>query len=210
MINLEALEAPFHLGNHAAGNYTEVDTDGTLRFVGQATVWQELKTNLFGKNVSSALGKVDFDWDENCVVFASGGDIDSASDRVQANWQWPRFFATGTSIQIAPHFQWWQDSTTAFELTLRYRVQKTGSAKTDTWTDVTYTVGSGGERFAYSSGVLNQTSEFAPITIDVDITDTIQFMLARTDSLSGDLRMTFFGINGEVVRLGSTDKWSNS
>lgn len=51
-------------GDIVGGDYSETRTDGTQRLVGGATAWKDMVGDLFGKNLASVVGKVDYDWDE--------------------------------------------------------------------------------------------------------------------------------------------------
>ena len=70
---LDALSAILKIGQQAAGNYFEVSTSGVPRLRGTATVWRDMVGDLFGRNLNSSAGKVDSNWDDNCINFDSGG-----------------------------------------------------------------------------------------------------------------------------------------
>ena len=75
------------IGDVQNGNYFEVKADGTPRLRGNATVWKDMVGDLFGKQLASVVGKVDYDFDENAINFQSGGSISTTNDRVGANLQ---------------------------------------------------------------------------------------------------------------------------
>ena len=112
-----------NLGNVLAGNFTEFFPDGTLRSRGDATSWKDMVADLFGRNLNSASGKVDYDWDVNAIGFQSGGLITNVADRVQGNLELNHEFKVGSAITFKPHVHWFQEVTAGavvdFELTVR-------------------------------------------------------------------------------------------
>jgi len=197
-----------------SSNYSEVRTDGTQRLVGDATCWQDMVGDLFGKALASVLGKVDFDYDENALKFQSGGSITTTNDRVGSNLQINHNFKVGSSITFRPHVHWFQNvatgAVTPFVLTMRYRLQRNGQTKATAWTTVTCDVGAGGDDIfdftGESDGDYNQLSRFPDIVIDCNVSDTIQFQMARTDSESGDMLVYFMDMHGEVDSFGSDEE----
>ena len=203
--NIEALTSELKIGN--GSNYTAVQTDGTIRQEGDASAWRDLVGDLFGKRLNSTTGKVDYDWDENAIKFQSGGSISTKADRVGANLQYDHYCKMG-SISIYPHIHWFQPDSQAYEFTLQYRIQFNGSAQTTSWTTITYTVGSN-EVYTYpGSGTFNQISKLGTITATMDISDTIQIQIARTDSLVGDVLVYFMDMHVEIDSFGSKTEWS--
>ena len=199
--NVENLVTPLKIGT--ASHYSQIDTDGTLTLTGDATAWKDMVADLFGKSLNSVSGKVSYDWDENALDFQSGGVITTAADRVQANLEINHEFKVGSSITFKPHIHWFQDAATKYVLTLKYRLQVNGSAKTATWTTITLTANDGDDVWTYTSGTLNQITRFPDITITCAISDTIQFQVARTDSLGGNMMVYFMDLHGEVDAFGS-------
>lgn len=214
MINtqLNQLTAAHKVGDVSGGNYTEIATDGSERFRGNATMWTDMVGDLFGKRLASTSGKVDYDFDENAINFQSGGVITTANDRVGANLEINHDRKVGSSITFRPHIHWFQavssGAVTAFVLTMRYRLQRNNYEKTASWTTVTLTAGTD-DVFDFtgeSDGTYNQLSRFPDITIDCGISDTLQFQMTRTDSESGDMLVYFMDVHGQVDGAGSEDE----
>lgn len=183
--------------------------DGTPRLRGNSTVYRDMVADLFGRQLSTTAGKVDYNHDENTLDFQSGGSITNANDRVGGNQEINHDMVVGNSVVFKPHIHWFQGSATACELTLRYRVQRNGQQKETSWTPITLTVGSS-EVYPYSSGTVVQISSFPTITTDCGISDTIQFQMARTDSLGGTMSVFFFDIHAGIDALGSDEETSKS
>ncbi len=198
------------LGNKSSGNYTEYDVYGVPRYKGNATLWVDMIADLFGKRLSSTAGKVDYDWDENAINFQSGGSISNIADRVQGNQEINHNFKVGTSITFKPHIHWFQGALTKYVLTAKYRLQRNGQVKTTDWITIIMTANDSSDIWTYSSGVLNQITRFPDITINCGISDTIQWQMARTDSLGGDMLVYFFDLHGEIDSLGSEEEISKN
>lgn len=173
----------------------------------QDSVWDDMVSNLFGKQLLSTAGKLDYDYDENSILFSSGGDISVANDRIGGNQEIEHKFKTG-SVTFHPHIHWFQDAATKYELTMRYRVQHNGSAKETSWTTITLTANDTTDAYVYSTGVLNQLTEFPEINVSVGLSDTIQFQIARTDSLGGTMSVYFLDLHGEIDTMGSQSEYT--
>jgi hypothetical protein len=169
--------------------------------------------DLFGKRLLSSSGIVDYDYDENAIVFADGGDIETANDRVGGNLEINHEFKVGSNITFYPHIHWFQQVTDnavdSIVFTMRYRVQRNNQAKTTDWTVITAEAGSADDIFDFTNeadGLYNQLTKFDDITIDCSISDTIQFQLTRTDSEGGTVAVYFMDLHGEVDSWGSEDE----
>ena len=201
------------IGDVAAGNYLDIRADGTTRKVGDATTWKDMVGDLFGKQLASLVGKVDYDFDENAVKFQSGGSISVLNDRVGANLQINHEFRVGSGITFKAHIHWFQEIISgaishAFTLTMRWRLQRNGYAKATSWNTVTSTAGTD-DIFDFTGeadGVYNQLSRFPDITVDCEVSDTIQFQMARTDSNGGDMLVYFMDMHGNVDSAGSDEE----
>ncbi len=172
------------------------------------TVWDDMVSDLFGRRLLSTAGKVDYDYGENAIVFSSGGSISTANDRVCGNQQILHKFKIG-AVTFKPHIHWFQDAATAYELTLQYRHQVNGVAQTTEWTPIELTAGGTSDVWTYpGSGVFNQITRFPSISLTVSPSDTIQFQMARTDSLGGSMAVYFMDMHGEIDTMGSRTEYT--
>ena len=89
-------------------------------------------------------------------------------------------------------------------------MQNNGSAKVTSWTTVTCEVGAGGDDVwdftGEADGFYNQISRFPNMVFDCNVSDTIQFQFARTDSVTGDMLVFFFDIHGKIDSFGSDEE----
>lgn len=200
------------VGDVAGGDYAEVRADGTHRLNGDATAWKDMVGDLYGKRLASVIGKVDYDDDENSIVFQSGGDITKSDDRVCSNLQINHDFRVGSGITFKPHVHFFQEVVSGvvvpFVLTMQYRLQRNGQTKTTAWTTVTLTAGVD-DVFDFTSevdGTYNQITRFPAIVVDCNVSDTIQLQVARTDTETGDMLVYFMDMHGEVDSFGSDEE----
>lgn len=214
------------IGSRAAGDYLEVLKDGTLKYRGNATVFQDMIGDIFGKRLLSTVGKVDYDYENNCIDFSSGGSITNANDRVGTNIEINHEMMVGDGIIFYPHNHWFQEvishlpdvlDTTAYEITVRWRLIRNGhgvNLTTPDWNTLTITNGTDSVFDATNAGgkeyIGQITRTNAPITIDCNISDTFQIQMARTDALGGVMKMFFFDIHGSIDGSGSDEEISKT
>ena len=203
---LDALSKVLAIGNKLAGNYFEIGLTGTPRLRGSATVYKDMVGDLFGKRLATTTGRVDYDFDENAIKFQNNGSISTPNDRVGANLQINHEFQVGSGVTFKPHFHWWQNDTVKRVVTMQYRILRNGQPRPLAWTKVTATCADGDDTFTYAGETnFDQITHFPDIVTDCGISDTIQFQMARTDSLSGDLYVYFMDMHGAVDSEGSDD-----
>jgi len=223
---LDPTETPDGIKTGDATNNVELNKTQGKRYNGTSTVWKDMIGDLFGRRLLSQVGKVDYDYENNCLDFASGGSISNANDRVGANLEINHEFKVGLSIPFYLHAHWFQEvvshtpdvlDTTAYELTVRWRIVRNGygiNLTTPSWTTITITSGVdnvfdatnlNGEEYM---GQLTRASEAK--TVDCDISDTFQIQLARTDSLGGVMKVYFIDDHGAVDSDGSDEEMSKT
>ena len=193
------------VGLGTGANRTKIEADGTLKFEGDATVWDDIVGSLIGKSLSSTAGQVDYNWDENAIAFGPNGDIDTAADLINFSVQIPHSAIVDGTIDL--HVHWEQTDSTARQFTVRHRVQNNGSAKTTTWTE-NIVSSQTDDKFTYTSGTLNQISDLVSIDMTgIGISSVVQFKIARTDAVAGDINVTFVDVHVEKDTLGSRQEY---
>ena len=188
--------------------------DGRTRFnekeqrksIGGASQWDDIIGSALGSSLYSTAGKVDYDWNENALTFQSGGDISVTADRIIWNIQKLHKVKEDSMLHYHIHFD--KDSSDVNEFILQYRIQENGGIKTTAWATLTATTIPSNEVFTYTSGTLNQIVQFDPIDwSNVGISSTVNFRLARTDSLVGDVLVTFIDGHIEIDSDGSNQEY---
>lgn len=165
------------------------------------TVWDDVSASLTGLRLLSTSGAVDFDWDENAVIFQSGS-ISSQNDRVIWSRQFPHAAKVDSSIKLHMHVE--QDRTDAVVFTVQWRIQKNNAPKTTAWQTATANLSTEGIYVYPGSGTFNQVLPLADIDMtDAGISATIDFRLARTDSLGGNVAVKFVDFHVEYDSAGS-------
>jgi hypothetical protein len=206
------------VGDIPAGDYVDINKTQGIRYKGDTTVWKDMIADLFGRRLYSSSGSVDYDYNENAIIFSPSGVITDLNDRIGGNQEINHEFKVGSNIIFQPHLHWWQQVTSGAVLpiifTARYRIQRLNQAKETSWTTITAEAGAGGDDVfnftAQADGLYNQITKFDDIVIDCGISDTIQFQLTRSDSQIGDVSVYFLDIHGEVDSDGSDTSFNKT
>lgn len=203
------------IGVPAGTDYLEIEADGTLRFAGAATVFRDEFGSILNARLENPSSRIQEDTTEGALKFkATATNADWALINIQLNHSWK----LGSSI--SPHLHWWQVSANVPNWMISHRWQKMteGQAKTTAWTSAKYS----GHAFAYSSGTINQITDFGDITPPSgygQVSDIIQFRLIRdtgnastlfggADPESNDIYALFFDAHAECDAVGSRSEYS--
>ncbi len=201
------LVASLKIGDVDGGNYTAFETDGTMERNGAATCWEDMVTSLAGKKIESSSGKVDYDWENNALVFQSGGSISTRNDRII--WNYQKLHGIKAVSDMMMHIHFVQPNSNKFEFTMQYRVQKNNAVTATTWTTLTVNTDDDAVFTYPGSGDFNQIVGFAAIDMTgTNLSDIYEFRLARTDSVTGDLLVKYVDAHVEFDTDGSRTEWS--
>ena len=212
----------FKVGDIPAGNCVTINKEQGVRYKGTSKVFKDMVGDIFGKRLFSAVGKVDYDFENNTLDFSSGGSITDANDRVGANLQVNHEFEVGVGMLFDPHIHRFQAvvshlpdvlDSTAYEFTVRYRLVRNGygvNLTTPEWTTIIITCGGVDDVFdttnANGKEYIGQITFATPsISEDCGISDTFQIQMARTDALGGVVKVYFVDMHGAVDSDGSDD-----
>ncbi len=209
MANTTPSEAAKDTGFGAGDDRVKIDDLGQLKAEGDATQWDDLSGAITGLKLYDTKGKVGMDFDQNSLVFESGGSITTDADCVWFNLQ--KMHKIKIDSELRMHLHYTKTDTTEREFTLKYRIQPNGGAKVTTWTTITTTTNATNDVFPYTSGSINQIVQFLDYIdwSDSMISSTVQFKLARTDSESGDVEVTFIDGHYEADSfMGSNAEYS--
>jgi len=194
-------------GNTNTGDYTEIEKDGTLRFNGKATVWDDLVSSLIARRLNSTTGTLKYDYVENAITMEPGGDPTAATDRLVVNFQKPHAAKADSVFKL--HMHWWQISSGKIEWQVDYRLQDNNALKEENWTSVTSNSVDNSVYTYPGSGTFNQITELA--TIDWSkhaISTTVQIRITRTDSVSENIDATFVDGHVEYDTIGSREEYT--
>lgn len=176
-------------------------------------LWNDLVSDVMSKKLYSTTGKVDYDWDENAIKFQSGVDITNKADRVQCNYQWGHGLLYGDSdlsqFRFHLHLEQTSDSD-VFTFTLKYRKQNNLAEKTTAWTTITASTPDDLVDSDFSGYTTKNNMLIFPAIdcSDLALSSTIQIMLARTDTTTGDVYVTFMDAHVPFADFGSRGEYT--
>ena len=194
-----------------ADDYTQIDADGTIVFVGAATVFDDVKFDALtlqqqgtGVSVNPTESTVDYLTSANHL------------DYMIASPQLPHAMKAGSVIQ--PHIHFTQAQNTMPNFALQYRWQINGGAKTTAWSAVKCNT----PAFTYVSGSLNQIAKtVSGITPPngYNISDIVQFRVIRdtanglslsygADPYTATVGVLSFDCHVEIDTLGSHSEYT--
>jgi len=193
-------------GIGSGSNRLKIDANGQVKLEGAATQWDDIVGSVNGVKLDDAVGKVEFNFTEGTLTFESGGSITNNSDCIWFNLQKPHSCKAASMLKMHIHYD--KADATARVFTLQYRIQANGVAKTTAWTTITTTTNTTNDVFPYTSGTINQIVRFPDIDWStVGISTTVQFKMARTDALSGNVEVSFVDGHFESDSLGSNEEY---
>lgn len=194
-----------YFGDFEAGNYLDIEEDGTLVNIGAGSTWDDLVNSLVGRRLFSNTGTIDYDYYENAIKMQPNGNISSTSDRVIFDLQYPHAAVVDGAMNL--HVHWFQETSNKIEFTVQYRIQKNNQPKTTAWTQV-ISNSDDDSAFTYTSGTLNQITNLASVDMTgAGISATVQFRFTRTDSTSGNILATFVDAHIERDMIGSREEF---
>ena len=200
-----------HIGGET--NYLEIEADGTIHMVGDATGYLDELGDITRIKVKSANNRITVDDAESRMAFGTSCDKDDdyLYCNIQLNHDWENASA------IYPHLHWEQTSASTPNWLLLYRWQVQGQLKTTAWTPLKWS----SNAFTYTSGTLNQISAFSSITPGSygEVSDILQFRITRdcanesnlflgSDAGLGTQYATSFDIHKRVDTIGSRTEYS--
>lgn len=162
--------------NHNGTDGVAIETDGTIRLDGAATVFDDMFGDISKVKVKGT--RVVLNDAENTIDFASNASL---TDYALVVYQMSHKWKMGSGIY--PHIHWVQESNAIPNFLIQYRWQKNGEAKTIGWTNY---ICNTANAFNYVSGSLNQITHGSAITppAGYGISDVIQIRILR-DTANG-------------------------
>lgn len=198
-----ALLAPLKIGTVADGDYTQIHTDGTLTYVGDATVWDDLSIPLTAgrQGINS---KPDFDYTEIGLLFPQN-DTD---EKAYASRQMSHSKKLDSDIKLHIHYV----QTIAAQPTFKvnYRFYNNGSAVPGSWTTISTADGSKG-LFSWTTGSILQIATFPAISAPPSegVSAQLDLIIWREDNdVTGDVLAKYLDIHYEIDAGGSSQEYS--
>jgi len=148
-----------------------VQSDGTPRLDGPATVWDDVKFDALSLKQSGS--GISVNTTEGTVDYTTGADV---SDFLIVSPQFPHAMKAGSTVY--PHIHWTQVQGNVPNFAIQYRWQINGTTKTTAWTALKCNTAV----FTYVSGTLNQICSTASgITppAGYGISDILQMRIIR-------------------------------
>jgi len=192
-------------------NYTEFETDGSMRMVGDATVFDDMLGDI--TQVFTIGPGVSLDVTESTIDFTTAANL---SDYILVNYQMKHGWKAGSSI--FPHIHWFQNSNATPNFLIQYRWQRNGQAKATAWTNYKCSTSNA---FTYVSGTLDQISYGAalPAPVNYSLSDILQFRVLRdvantsgvftgADTYAGDAELTGVDCHYEISQIGSRTEYA--
>lgn len=204
------------VGDIAGGNYTQVGTDGVLQTFGASTLWDEIASPAIGRNIDTSTGRIDFNYDELTVDFASNARypdepianiIQSLHSRVEGS-------------DIRPHIHWMQNQSAQPNILVEYRFINNGESPT-AWTPLV--LDSGKNIYVYpGSGTILQITEFnlpPGHGSTLGLSGTFEYRMFRdtsnasglfsgSDTYSGDWSVKYLDTHLEIDQDGSREEFT--
>ena len=188
-------------------NYLEVEADGTIVMRGSSTVWDDIAGNLAANKLESVAGALQYNYAENTITMNTGGDITDTADRMMFNVQLPHGVKENSTLDL--HLHWEQPDAVARQFTVQYRIQINGEAKTTAWATEVIDTSAVLNVFPYVLGTINQVTDLVHIDLtDAGLSAVLQFRIARTDVVAGDIEVTFMDCHVEKDTIGSRLEYS--
>jgi len=201
------------IGDIVGGNYTEIEPDGTIITRGDGKVWDDVVGSLIARRLTSTVGRLNYNYEENSITMQNNGDPADKDDRLIFNYQYPHAAVQtdatlGTQAVQRLHIHWEQVSTNRIEWQTDYRYQINGQPKNTTWTTVTAN-SVDDSAFSYVSGTLNQITALAEVLIPANsLSATVQYRLTRIDTTTGDIEAVFVDAHVQFDSDGSRQEYT--
>ncbi len=105
-VELTELTENLDLGSESGGNYTQIETDGTLVSKGDATEFEDMRFPVIGQRLTVSAGRIDINYDTLCVDYQINARYPNEFIGVTAQLE----HARKTDSDIFPHLHWNQTS----------------------------------------------------------------------------------------------------
>jgi hypothetical protein len=156
---------------------------GEVSYRGKASTWEDIQTSINGVQLEVPAGTADRNFDNNSITLQPGGSISTDGDCLAWSVQYPHKAKTNGELRV--HMHWEQTALFAGEMTLAYRVQQNGGAKSTLW--ITDVVPFGSGPGAYANVTLTLAAQ--PTADDMMTLGSVTYTFVETASVSGDIEI---------------------
>jgi hypothetical protein len=188
------------MGNKGAGNYTEFESDGTMRFRGDATVWKD--SNVAGAGLGRGATPPDFVNYNSTGIFLPSFDGSATTEQLFGTIELQHDYHEGEDI--VPHIHWMPVNGNAGNVNwqMSYAVIEDGNETPIVAADINTIVAAPGVAWRSSR------TDFAAISsANLAIGQQIAFRLFRdptdSDTYASDAMLLTFGIHYPIDTVGS-------
>ena len=197
-------------GNVRGGNFTEFRTDGSIRFVGGATQFDDMICQAFGQNIDTSSGRIDFDYAEGTVNYATNSRY--PNEALFHPFQMSHKQMESSNVYF--HVHWLQEENNIPNWLLRYRTWENGQTA-GAYTNVEYT----DNVFTYTSGTILQITTFPAFASASGVSNCVDCILYRdtdndsglfagSDPYTGLAKLKFADLHYEIDSTGSFSEYS--
>lgn len=197
-----SLLSPSKFGNVSGGNYAEFEADGTLKFNGDATVWDDI--NIGGVTLTKAASnQPDLIAVDGTNILTYGFDgAGSGVEEVHGSFELVHGYKQGTNLQ--PHIHWY--ATTTASGNVKWQLEYWANYGTTNEVTGTLDVTAATPEVAWSQMRSNFSAEITGANLIIGT--QIHFRLFRdagdaSDTYGADAAISTFGIHYEIDTLGS-------
>ena len=187
-----------YLGDGGTTDYTEVETDGTIKFNGAATVWKDINSGAFPSSASNREEFVDTSGTNTGIE----SYVLDEGDSVHGNFEIQHDYKEGSDFTFHLHWQGQNPPTGTDKV--KFQLEYTLAARnSDAPAPITITV-----EVDYSDAYSFSVTSFSPISgTGVSIGDQFLFKLSRiapsANSYAGKCILATVGIHYEIDTVGS-------
>ncbi len=187
---------------------TKFTARGVMVMEGNAKVWDDHTGELTNAKLSDNNSVMSINYSEGGIDFSPNGDVDDNDKCITVVVQKKHAVAVASSA----HFHIHLDQTSVsndIQFSMKYRIQGNGQEKTTAWSATeTFSVLSDTVFTFNGHTTLNQILLMSEIDLSaVMISSNIEIKFARTDSVSGDVRASFFDGHFQFDMLGSDNEY---
>ena len=176
------------------------------KIVFKPSVWEDIVTSLVARRLDATTGKLQYSYLNNSIQMEPSGILGTAADTLVFNHQVPHGFKAGSEMRL--HIHWEQSNSQVITWSGRYRIQNNGVIKNTIWTNFSAT-SAADSVFTYISGTFNQITDLVQVDLtSAEISSTVQFQLARTDSTATNIEAVFVDSHVEFDTAGSREEYA--